>query len=1487
MAGCVRFVNRLHSCWFLVAILFLLFIPYPPPEASADGFSSAAPMGAARSYHTATILGTGNILICGGLGTGYLSSTELYDPVRNVFRPSPPLSTPRYYHSATLLPNGKVLIAGGSVNASEYFRSTELYDPSTNTISAAAEMADPRNAHTATLLSDGRVLIAGGYTGTATLSRAELYDPGTNSFSRTAGDMGSQRNAHTATLLPGGKILIAGGYVGSSAHRSTEVYDPATNTFTNLNQMNTARFYHTATLLPNGKVLIAGGANDTAVLSSAELFDPVTGTFTAVGSMSFARQFHSAVLLPNGKVLIAGGRYGNTFLNSAEIFDPDTNLFTNVPGMLAPRHAHTAALMANGKVMIAGGSNMTGAVRSTEVYNAATGSFSPLSAMTDPRTGHVSVLLPNGMILTAGGDGGSGAVNTAETFDPSTGSSTSTGIMGARRKALTATLLASGQILIAGGNDGSSSLSSAELYDPAARTFTHASAMHTPRQNHTATLLPDGKVLLAGGLNNGAPLREAELYDPATNSFAPAPSINTERHSHSAVLLPSGKVLISGGTNSSPLRSSELFDPATATFSPTGNMLDIRSEHSALLLPDGKVLVTGGTNGVAALSSAELYDPDTGFFSATGSLAAARHSHTSTLLNNGEVIVSGGINAGASVSSAETYSSVTNNFSPAPSMTSPRSSHTAVPLLDGRVYVAGGRSAAPLASAEVYDPGLGVSETRRPVISTVEPVPFKPNQLVISGTGFTGTTESSGGSTNNSSSDFPIFQLQRVEGGLTSIVTSDSTAPWSYNLFASAPFPPLQMGHYRASIRNSSIPSKEKIILLAPAVSAAPGSHDFSTVHVNHQSAPQPFTISNTGSADLSITTMQITGPDAAMFSATPEPGCRLSGIWGVEEACDVAVTFAPTSEGIKQATMSITSNDPETPVITLYFSGSGAIATYTLTAGSDGTGSGTFSLSTGESCSGPCSNSYAEGTSITITANPDQTSLFTGWTGCDSTVGSECTMTVNSARSIIATFVHAFPLNVTLSGGASGTVNLSTGATCSGNCNILIGDGALVTLTPLPGTSSFFSGWEGCDTVTGNLCTVNMSAARNIIATFGAVYPLTVSLSGTGTGYVNLSTGQTCSGTCSYPFNSGSTITLAASPEAGSTFNGWSGCDYINGSSCTVTIAATRQVTAIFSPTFPLALEVSGEGRGTVNFSTGQSCSSTCSHNFGSGSVVVLTAAPESSFSFGGWTGCDTVVGNACTVAISAARNVTATFTSSPLSLNLNFNGSGTGTVTFSTGEICTGTCSHPFGPGTEISLTPAPGSDSIFSGWSGCDSVGGNVCTVTINRVRQVTATFYRAYNLSLSVLGPGIVLLPTGGICSGTCNQTVIAGTTTTFTALPESSAVTEWNGCDSQTDNTCTVTINSQKSVSAGFGYLVKLGERVFTTIQSAYNDAGDGDRVLIRNREFPEILTCSRAITVTISGGYDREFSSIAGQTSVLSPLIIGKGSVVIENVVIR
>ena len=78
----------------------------------------------------------------------------------------------------------------------------------------------------------------------------------------------------------------------------------------------------------------------------------------------------------------------------------------------------------------------------------------------------------------------------------------------------------------------------------------------------------------------------------------------------------------------------------------------------------------------------------------------------------------------------------------------------------------------------------------------------------------------------------------------------------------------------------------------------------------------------------------------------------------------------------------------------------------------------------------------------------------------------------------------------------------------------------------------------------------------------------LTVALAGAGTGTVTSNpSGINCGQTCSGNFNSGSSVTLTATPATGFSFAGWSGaCTGM--SICTVTVSSATTVTATFGAT-------------------------------------------------------------------------------------------------------------------------------------------------------------------------------------------------------------------------------------------------------------------------------------------------------------------------------
>ncbi len=82
-------------------------------------------------------------------------------------------------------------------------------------------------------------------------------------------------------------------------------------------------------------------------------------------------------------------------------------------------------------------------------------------------------------------------------------------------------------------------------------------------------------------------------------------------------------------------------------------------------------------------------------------------------------------------------------------------------------------------------------------------------------------------------------------------------------------------------------------------------------------------------------------------------------------------------------------------------------------------------------------------------------------------------------------------------------------------------------------------------------------------------------------------------------------------------------------------------------------ALAVTKSGMGTVSGGHGKIyCGTMCSSTYGIGDQLTLSAVPAPGYTFTAWTGCDNANGSYCYVTMSAAKNVSATFTTANIIL-------------------------------------------------------------------------------------------------------------------------------------------------------------------------------------------------------------------------------------------
>ena len=400
------------------------------------------------------------------------------------------------------------------------------------------------------------------------------------------------------------------------------------------------------------------------------------------------------------------------------------------------------------------------------------------------------------------------------------------------------------------------------------------------------------------------------------------------------------------------------------------------------------------------------------------------------------------------------------------------------------------------------------------------------------------------------------------------------------------------------------------------------------------------------------------------------------------------------------------------------------ALPRYTLTVTAPTNGTIT---ATGIACGTggiDCTETYDYGTVVLLTATPATGYDFGAWTGACTGTGP-CSVTMTAARTVGATFtIQRYALTVTAptNGTITGTgINCGTGGV---DCTETYDYGTVVPLTATPDTGYSLSAWTGACSGTG-ACSVTMTVARTVGATFAVPrYTLTVTtpthgtISGTG---IACGTGGT---DCTETYDPGTVVPLTATPDTGYNLSAWTGACTGTGA-CSVTMTAARTVGATFTIQ-RYTLTVTVPANGTIS-GTGITCGTAgtdCTETYDSGTVVPLTATPDSGYSFGGWTGACSGAG-ACSVTMTVARTVGATFTLPRYTLTVAAPTHGTITAT----GIACGTggtdCTETYDSGTFVPLTVTPDTGYRLRAWTGA-CTGFGACSVTMTAARTVGALF-----------------------------------------------------------------------------------------------------------------------------------------------------------------
>jgi len=273
-----------------------------PPIAIDPVWSAVASLSVARSYPQGLRLADGTYMVHAGRGTsGYVSSTEIYDPSANTWTLTATGPVNVFTHLVQV-PSGRVLVwAYGSV------QEVYAYSPTAKTWSSLSSQPTPAikaGLHGYTL-PGGRAIFFDRDGGVS------IFDDATSTWKAGKQDP-EKRNSMAVNVLPDGRVLVAGGIVGASTWEklsTAEIYDPGADTWTSLPPLAGRRYDAFAHRLSDGKILVGGGRTAAgSVANYNEVWDPATNTWKVDSYVSAGNgPANSRVIVSGGRVVSADG----------------------------------------------------------------------------------------------------------------------------------------------------------------------------------------------------------------------------------------------------------------------------------------------------------------------------------------------------------------------------------------------------------------------------------------------------------------------------------------------------------------------------------------------------------------------------------------------------------------------------------------------------------------------------------------------------------------------------------------------------------------------------------------------------------------------------------------------------------------------------------------------------------------------------------------------------------------------------------------------------------------------------------------------------------------------------------------------------------------------------------------------------------------------------------------------------------------------------
>ena len=373
---------------------------------------------------------------------------------------------------------------------------------------------------------------------------------------------------------------------------------------------------------------------------------------------------------------------------------------------------------------------------------------------------------------------------------------------------------------------------------------------------------------------------------------------------------------------------------------------------------------------------------------------------------------------------------------------------------------------------------------------------------------------------------------------------------------------------------------------------------------------------------------------------------------------------------------------------------------------------------------------------------------------------------------------IEQFTLSVTA--GRGGIVNTLGGT---------YDEGTEITLIATSEPEYVFSVWSGSEVSSENPFVFNIQNDEEISATFvKKQYALTVNIDGEGA--VNeevISAGKLAD------YDSGTVVRLTAVPSDLWTFVGWTGAIESTEAVVELTITEAKEVSAVFiKEQYPLTINIEGEGSVTEEV-----ISSGKLEDYESGTVIRLTAVPDSQWQFVGWSGSIESTNSVVELTMTEAKEVSAFFIRKQYPLTINIVGKGSVTEeVINTGKL------QDYDSDTVVRLTAVPDNEWDFVGWTGEILSANPVIELTMTEAKEISAFFVKKqYPLTINIEGEGTVteeIISTGKI------QDYDSGSVVRLTAVPANQwKFVGWTGAIESTNPVIELTMTEAKEVSALF------------------------------------------------------------------------------------